>query len=103
MRWAAATKAEVEKLLVEERAGIAPARLALIDLYRVEPYAVIFERFDADEQAFVVARAGGYVAFFDDVEEIFGTAREAGGRLFDCAMYGNLALTIGELHRLAGA
>jgi hypothetical protein len=88
-------------VLAEERAGIAPSRLALIDRYQIDPHPVTFERLGMYEHAFIVARAAGHVVFFDDVEGDFGTAREVAGRLTDCAMFGNLALTIGELHRLA--
>ena len=100
MTWVPVTKDEIERVMLAEREGIASSYLALIDRYRVNPYPVVIHRFGNDEQAFVVARSPTHVVFFDDIEDIFGIATEDGGRLRECAMYGALALTIGELHRL---
>ena len=97
--WTPATKEEVEAALLAERNGIGASTLGLIDRYKVEPYLVALERFGKEGQAYVVARSSTHVVFFEDVEEVFGIAREEGGRLLDCAMYGGLALAIGELHR----
>jgi len=95
--WTAATKAEVECEILREREAAIPENLALLDQYAVDPYPVILER-EGDEQAFVVARSATHVVYFEDVEEIFGTAREVGGRLVDCAMYGPLVLAVRVLH-----
>jgi len=48
------------------------------------------------EQAFVVARMPARVVFFDDVEDVFGTATESDGKLVDCAFYGDLRLALRE-------
>lgn len=94
------TKAELEPILLNERTGLHPDRLTLIDRYAVDPHPVLVERhFGDEEQVFVVARAANHVVFYD-VEDLFGTATEEDGRLVDPAIYGSLGLAIGVLDEL---
>lgn len=98
--WIPISKPELERYLLKERDCLYPERRALLDRYAVDPCSVIVERFGRDDEVFVVARAADHVVFFDDIEDEFGTATEAGGRLIDPAIYGPIALTIGVLEEM---
>ena len=96
--WKPATKDVVKQIVRDERADIHADYLPLVDSYLIDPYPVVLPRLGTEEQAFVVARSLTHVVYFEDVEEIFGTAREVDGRLVDCAMYGPLVLAVRVLH-----
>ncbi|MFT3883568.1 MAG: hypothetical protein QM703_28450 [Gemmatales bacterium] len=62
----------------------------------VTPYARSIDRFGGVETAFVVAKGAGRVVYYDDIEDVFGTAVEKGERLLECALYGPLILALKE-------
>lgn len=101
MHWAPATEDEVRSAISIDWAGIDPALGRRLSAYLIDPELAEIERFDQIEGAFVVARIGRYVVAYDDVEEIFGTAELAGGRLLNPAWYGNIVLALRELERMA--
>lgn len=81
--------------------GIDPELRIRLNAYLVEPIPSRIERFGSLETAFIVARIGRHIVFFDDVEEVFGTAAEEGGRLRKAVSYGDLTLALRELERSA--
>ena len=95
-RWTPATKEQVQAEIdqVAEEAG--PEIWPRYSARLVDPYAVTIDRFGRVEQAFVVARTPRRVVFFDDVEDVFGTASEVDGKLVDVAMYGDLRIALKE-------
>ena len=62
----------------------------------VDPFKRCIERFGRVEDAFVVARGSDRVVYYNDVEDVFGTAKEAGTMLIDCGDYGPLILALRE-------
>lgn len=76
--WKPATKEQVLQIVEDEAAedDISQWKYLL-----VEPYRCDIERFGGLEDAFVVAKTAKRVVYFDDVEEIFGTANEVDGKL----------------------
>jgi len=99
MEWTPATKKEVSEAIEADWIGIDRALKAQLVTYLVEPQPALIQRFGRMENAYIVARLNEHVVFFDDIEEDFGTAKEAGGLLSEVAAYGNIALAIGELKR----
>jgi hypothetical protein len=99
MEWTPATKQEVSEAIEADWIGVDPALRARLATYLVEPQSASIERFGRMENAYIVARLNEHVVFFDDIEEDFGTAKEAGGLLSEVAACGNIALAIGELKR----
>jgi hypothetical protein len=99
--WTPATADEVRQEIEAERLQSEPSIWATRSSFLVDLYSCAIERFGNVEEAFVVARCGNRVVFFDDVEEIFGTADEVSGRLENCASYGPLFLALGEAIREA--
>jgi hypothetical protein len=73
-----------------------------LSCYLIDPQPATIERFGELERAFIVARIGDHVVFFDDIEEDFGTAIESGGMLSNPAAYGSIAVALRELEREAG-
>lgn len=100
MDWKPANKQEVLAAIEADWFGIDPELKARLATYLVEPQSALVERFGKVENAFVVARINHYVVFFDDIEEDFGTAKEAAGILSELASYGNIAIALSELERL---
>lgn len=100
MNWAPATKEEVLACIDREWVGIDPALRTALEGYFVEPYLVSWDRYGEVMRAFVVARIGKLVVFFDDIEEDFGTAKEVDGCLLQAAFYGGIVLALRELQRL---
>jgi hypothetical protein len=97
--WSPATTNEVKQAIETERVQTDPAYWAELATLLVEPYQVSIERVGGVERAFVVARRAPRVVYFDDVEEIFGTATEADGLLTDCTHFSSLP--VGALHKMA--
>ena len=101
MEWKSATKQEALTAIDTSWVGIDPALRARLSAYLIDPQPASVERFGKVENAFIVARIGEHVVFFDDVEEDFGTALEADGMLSEVAALGNIALALRELERVA--
>ena len=97
--WQAATAEDVRRAIDQERKQVDPALWASLASLLVEPYPSTVERFGLTECAFVVAKSGSRVVFFDDIEEDFGTADEVSGSLANCASYGPLFLALKEVIR----
>jgi hypothetical protein len=69
--WIPASKAFVEGLIARQLADC-PADLAQwFERIRIEPYAAPILRHSTPEQVFVVARAGEFALYYEDVEEGF--------------------------------
>lgn len=100
--WEPATVEEVRRIIGEERKQVNSALWASRASILVEPYPSTVERFGAFERAYVVARSGSRVVFFDDVEDIFGTADEVGGQLTNCDSYGPLIVALAVAIREGG-
>jgi hypothetical protein len=64
------------------------------------PPTQLVEHFGRTGSAFIVARLGCYVVFFDDVEDSFCTAENSGEILPDTTDYVHIALALQELERL---
>jgi hypothetical protein len=101
MVWEPATKTEVLAALDADWIDTDPSLKHRLSVYLIEPELAEIERFGQTEGAFVVARFGRWVVYFDDVEEIFGTAELHRGRLLNPASYGHVAVALRELERLA--
>jgi len=97
--WQPATADDVIRAVDREREQSDPAIWASRASILVSPYPSSIERFGAFERAFVVARSGTRVVFYDDIEDDFGTADEAEGKLVRCASYGPLIVALGEAIR----
>ena len=94
--WTPATKEEVEAEIARVAVHAGPEAWARFSGHLIDPHPAAIDRLGQTEQVFVVARLPRRVVFFDDVEEIFGTAAEVDGRLVDLAMYGDLRLALKE-------
>jgi hypothetical protein len=91
-----ATKEEVEAEIARVAKHAGPEIWARYATLLIDPYSARMDRFGQTDQVFVVARMPHRVVFFDDIEDIFGTAREVDGKLDDVAMYGDLRLALRE-------
>lgn len=99
MEWRPASKEEALAEIERQWVGIDPLLKARISRYLVEPRPASIERFGRTEKAFVVAELGTSVVFFDDVEDVFGTATESDSKLVDPANFHNIAVALQELER----
>jgi hypothetical protein len=77
-----------------------PALRARLSRHLIDPSPLPWKRNGIDEPAFVVARGYHFVVVFDDVEEMFGTAKLIDGRVVNPVFYASLALTLGEFEQL---
>ena len=94
--WRPASLDEVAQAIEDEREQSDPAVWASVSSILIDPFPSTIERFGTPERAFVVARSGTRLVFYDDVEGDFGTADEAGGLLVRRATYGPLILALRE-------
>jgi hypothetical protein len=101
MEWTPASKDEMLAEMERQWAGIDPRIRMHLSRHLVEPRPASIERFGRSENAFIVAQSGATVVFFDDVEEIFGTAEESNGKLLHPAGFGNIAIALRALDRHA--
>ncbi len=81
--------------------GIDPDLRTRFSAYLIDPVPARIELFGTLEATCIVARIGPHVVFFDDIEGDFGTAVEKDGQLSEAASYGNIALALRELERIA--
>ncbi len=102
MTWVSASKQDVQNAVEADWIGIDSDIKMQLSRYLVDPQPATIERFGEKERAFVVARIGDHVVFFDDIEQDFGTAIEFEGMLSNPAAYGNIAVALRELEREAG-
>ncbi len=69
--WQPVTLQELDALVAEQLADCSPDQHQLFQRFKVEPYRVPIERRGVTEAVFVVAKAGGKVLYYEDVEEGF--------------------------------
>ena len=100
MSWRPATREEMLAALAAEKADLDPDFLAEFDGYWVEPCAALVRRSGEDEPVFIVARSASRIIFYEDVEESFCLAREAGGRLTEVMDFGHLGPALKEMRRM---
>jgi hypothetical protein len=99
MEWTPASKEETIAAIERDWIDVSPDVKDHLGRYLVEPRPALIERFGRTENAFVVAQLGSSVAYFDDVEEIFGVAEESEGKLLHAANFGHIAAALRELER----
>ncbi|WP_413840997.1 hypothetical protein [Lysobacter zhanggongensis] len=68
------TLQELIALVAEQLADCSPDQHRLFERFKVEPYRVPVERRGVTEGVFVVAKAGGRVLYYEDVEEGFNVS-----------------------------
>jgi hypothetical protein len=73
--WEPISESELKELLARQLQDCDASLRATYEAYRVEPYQVPISRFGKWEQAFVVARKGLEVMYYEDVEEGFNLSR----------------------------
>ena len=100
MSWTPATKQDVLDEIERGWVSIDPTLKVQLSSCLVDPYPTLVDRFDRPEVIFIVARINQRVAFFDDVEDEFGTADDVKGKLVNVALCGNIVLALRELQRL---
>lgn len=98
-QWPPATIEDVRSAIAEVADHAGPNIWPRYAQKLIEPYIASIERFGEEEQVFVVAKLPTRVVYYEDIEEVFGTATEIDGRLVDCANYSDLRLCIMEAER----
>jgi len=74
MEWKPATIESVKQIVQDDLAKCNVEQTRAFDAYRVEPYIAPIVRSGTLESAVVVARKGGHVIYWEDVEEGFGVS-----------------------------
>jgi hypothetical protein len=72
--WQPITASELSELVSRQLTECEPGLRKVFEQYRVEPYRAPFASEGALESAFVVAKRGNDVLYFEDVEEGFNTS-----------------------------
>lgn len=93
-KWTPANKRAVERAVAGDQTECSASVWEERAYMLIDPYPCTMNRFGNVETAYVVAKAARRVVYFEDVEEIFGTAREIDGRLVEVADYGPLILAL---------
>ena len=73
-RWKPISRRDLDELLEAELRECPPAERAIFDQYRVEPVRLPFARVTTIPTAFVVARRGEEVIYYEDVEGGFNSS-----------------------------